>query len=222
VYALSPRVTFGSQVVVDYMHPALSRAAVFRATGRFFWPAAYALLAVSIAVVASRLKPRTAFMILCAAVAVQFVDLYGHYISLRSGTHSDEFHRWPQPLQSPVWHALLPHYKHLILYGPLECGAAPVDFPQPALLAGMYGLSINTGHAAREGRDARIHYCAQLKRDFDAGVVSDEAVYLVHTALLDGFRANAKKPIVCTILDGIPVCVAASTYEVWKGAAELR
>jgi hypothetical protein len=222
VYALSPRVTFGNQVIIDYMHPSLSRAAVFRATGRFFWPAAYALLAVSIAVVASRLKPRTAVVILFAAVTVQFIDLYGHYISLRGGTHSDAFHQWPQPLQSPVWHALLPHYRHLLLYGPLECGPAPVEFPQPALLAGMYGLSINTGHAAREGRDARIQYCAQLKRDFDAGVVSDDAVYLVHTGLLDRFRANAKKPIVCTVLDGIPVCVAASTYELWKGAAEPR
>ncbi len=38
VYALSPRVTFASHVVIDYMHPALSPLAAFRATGRFFWP----------------------------------------------------------------------------------------------------------------------------------------------------------------------------------------
>jgi hypothetical protein len=220
VYALSPRVTLGTQVVIDYMHPALSRLAVFRATGRFFWPAAYALIAVSIGVAASRLKPRTALVILVAAIAIQFGDLYGHYASLRASTHSDAFHTWQQPLQSPAWHALMPHYKHLLLYGPLQCGPAPVDFPQPALLAGTYGLSINTGHAARESRSARIDYCAQLKRDFDAGVVSDDAVYLVHKGLLDAFRVNAKKPIVCTELDGIPVCVSARTYKAWKGVAE--
>jgi hypothetical protein len=222
VFALSPRITFGNQVVIDYMHPALSPLAVFRATGRFFWPAAYALLAVSVGVVASHLKPRAALVILLAAIAVQFTDLYGHYIELRTGTHSEEFHSSQQPLQSPAWHALMPHYKHLLLYGPLQCGLAPVDFPQPALLAGTYGLSINTGHAARESRSARIDYCAQLKRDFDAGVISDDAVYLVHEGLLDGFRANAKKPIACTVLDGIPVCVAASTYDAWKGAAQQR
>jgi hypothetical protein len=222
VFALSPRVTLGKHVVIDYMHPALLPLAAFRATGRFFWPAAYALLAVSIGVVASRLKPRTALVVLLAAITVQVTDLYGHYISLRTGTHSDQFHTWAQPLQSPAWHALLPRYKQLLFYGPEQCGLAPVDLAQPALLAGMYGLSINTGHAARESRSARIDYCAQLKRDFDAGVISDDAVYLVHEALLDGFRANAKKPIACTVLDGIPVCVAASTYEAWKGAAEAR
>jgi hypothetical protein len=222
VYALSPRVTVGHDVVIDYMSPALSRLAVFRATGRFFWPAAYALLAVSVGVVASELKPRAALVILCAAIAVQFVDLSGHYVELRTGTHSDEFHTWPQPLQSPAWRALLPHYKRLLLYGPYQCGPAAVEFPQPALLAGMFGLTINTGQAARTSRTARIDYCRQLKRDFDAGVVSEDAVYLVHKGLLDGFRSNAKTPIVCTELDGIPVCVAATTYEAWKGAAELR
>ncbi len=81
----------------------------------------------------------------------------------------------------------MPHYKHLLLYGPWQCGPAPVDFQQPALLAGIYGLSINTGHAARDSRTARINYCAQLKGDFDAGVISDDTVYLVHKALLDEF-----------------------------------
>ncbi len=174
------------------MHPALSPLAAFRATGRFFWPAAYTLLAVSIAVVVVRLKPRIALAILLAAIAVQVADLYGHYSALRAGTHSDAFHTWTRPLQSPVWHTLMPHYKHLLLYGPWQCGPAPVDFPQPALLAGIYGLSINTGHAARDSRTARINYCAQLKGDFDAGVISDDTVYLVHKALLDEFAPTPK------------------------------
>jgi hypothetical protein len=222
IFALSPRVTFGQYVVIDYMHPALAPLAAFRATGRFFWPAAYTLLAVSIGVVASRLTPRTALLIMCAAVAVQFTDLYAHYIALRTATHSNEFHAWNQPLQSPAWRALLPHYKRLVLYSPLQCGLPPVEYPQPALLAGTYGLSINAGHAARESRTARINYCAQLSRDLNAGVVSDDAVYLVHKDLLEPFRQHAQKAVVCTDLDGIPVCVSAGTYDAWKEAAQLR
>jgi hypothetical protein len=200
----------------------LSRLAIFRATGRFFWPAAYALLAVSVGVVASQLKPRAALLLLLAAIAVQFTDLYGHYVELRTGTHSDEFHTWQRPLQSPAWQALIPHYKQIVFYGPQQCGPAPVEFQQPALMAGAYGLSINTGHVARADRTARLLYCRQLGRDINAGVVSDVAVYLVHKNLLDVFRANAQKPVVCTVLDGIPLCVTADTYERWKGAAELR
>jgi uncharacterized protein (DUF779 family) len=44
----------------------------------------------------------------------------------------------------------------------------------------------------------------------------------VNESLLEVFRANAQKPVVCTVLDGIPVCVTANTYEQWKEAAELR
>jgi hypothetical protein len=116
----------------------------------------------------------------------------------------------------------MPHYKHVVLYGPQQCGPAPVEFQQPALLAGMFGLSINTGHVARADRAARLEYCHELRRDFDAGVVSDDAVYLLNKNLVDAFRANAAKPVVCTVLDDIPVCVTANTYEAWQGAVGLR
>jgi hypothetical protein len=222
VYALSPRVTLGERVVIDYMNPIFARLAIFRATGRFFWPAAYALLALAVGIVASRFTPRVALAVLAGTIALQWVDLHGHYALLRTGTHSAEFHTWRRPLQSPVWESIFPHYKHVVFYGPEQCGPAPVEFQQPALIAGAHGLTINTGHVARVDRSARLEYCHQLRREFDAGEVQDDAVYLLNKQLVESFRANAKRPVVCDVIDGIPVCVTTISHESWKGAADFR
>ena len=222
IYSLSPRVTLGSDVVFDYMNPTLARIAVFRATGRFFWPATYSLLGISIAVVSRAVRPALAAAILATAVALQVVDLNAHYRILRRDVHADQFYQWPKSLESPVWHLMLPHYKRLLLYGPEQCGPAPVAFEHPALLAGIYGLSINAGHLARTDQAARLDYCHALRRDFDQGVVSDDAVYLLNRNLVERFRAAAQQPVVCAALDRIPVCVTAASYAAWNDAAEFR
>jgi hypothetical protein len=222
LYALSPRVTFGSNIVLDLTTPAMSQFAIFRATGRFFWPAAYALVAAAIAGIVATFRPRIALAVLAGALLLQAIDLNTHYRTLRQATHSDAFHTWQETLLSPVWNVALPHYRRMLFYGPSQCGPAPAPFENAAFLAGMHGLSINTGHMARSDQAAAVAYCLGLRRDFDAGVVSDDAIYLVNGYLLDRFRANAQRPVVCATLDRIPVCVTAASYEPWKNAAELQ
>lgn len=222
VYALSPRVTLGASVVTDFTTPSMAQFAIFRATGRFFWPAAYALVAAAIGVVVANFPPRIALAVLIATIALQVADLKGHYQLLRRGTHGERFFTWPRTLESPTWDVALPHYQRLLFYGPEQCGPAPVPFQHAALLAGIHGLSINTGHLARTDRAARLEYCHALRRDFDQGVVADDAIYLLTRDLYDRFRANAHRPVVCATLDRIPVCVTAASYEPWKNAAEFR
>jgi hypothetical protein len=216
IYALSPRITLGTRVVIDVLTPAMERFAVFRATGRFFWPAAYALLAFAIWVVVTRLPPRLAVAALSAALGLQAIDLGGHYASLHATARSEAFHTWPRTLTDGVWRTMLPHYKRVLLYPPEQCGPAPVAFLHPALLAGEYGLGINTGHMARVNRSAIASYCASLFRDLDAGRVENDAVYLVHRDLLDRFRRHARAPVVCAQFDGIPTCVTASSAVRWS------
>src|SRR5262245_50756649 len=64
MYALSPRVTVGSVVLFDLTGPITERLAVFRATGRFFWPLGYLLLTLAIAAVVTRARPSRAVLIL--------------------------------------------------------------------------------------------------------------------------------------------------------------
>jgi len=216
LYALSPRVTLGSHVLFDVTSPTLERLAVFRATGRFFWPAAYAIVAFVISAVVTRLRPAAAVAVLTAAIVLQLVDVGGHYETVRTTAHSDAFHAWPQPLQSPLWRTALPHYRRLLMYPPEQCGPAAVPYIQPAFLAANYGLSINTGHLARANRTARRAYCQQLGQDWERGIVADDAVYLLSPAWLQRFRDAARQPVVCTDIDRLPVCVTEASYAEWR------
>jgi Family of unknown function (DUF6311) len=219
LYAISPRVTIGDDVVLDLLTPSLERFAVFRSTGRFFWPVGYALIAFAVWATVSRLSPRAAIVILTVVIALQIADLHGHYQTLRATARSEQFHSWPQPLQSTIWHRMLPHYKRLLLYPPEQCGPAPMAFLHAAFLAGTYGLSINTGHLARVDRVASATYCQQIADDLNSGTVADDAIYLLHPAGVSRFRRSAQRPVVCAELDAIPTCVTAASYEKWQALA---
>ena len=222
IYSLSPRVTLGTETLIDYSTPALDRLAIFRATGRFFWPAAYALLSLSLWSIVTRFRESIAFLILAAALALQVADVSPQWLTLRDTAHSEAFHSWPQTMPSPVWERMLPNYRHIIFYPPEQCGPAPVPFLHAALLAGTHKLTLNTGHLARRDQAASTRYCAQVSADFNAGLVRDDAVYLLNRELLERFRANATTPMVCADLDGIATCVTEASYRPWSSLAEFR
>ncbi|HUE84836.1 MAG TPA: DUF6311 domain-containing protein [Vicinamibacterales bacterium] len=222
IYALSPRVMLGPDTILDYSTPALDRLAIFRATGRFFWPATYMLVSLALWSVVTRLRTPIAAATLAAALTVQVADVSQHWVTLRATAHSDEFHTWPQTMPSHVWQGMLPHYRHIIFYPPEQCGPAPVPFLHAAVLAGTYGLSVNTGHLARRDRAASARHCAQIGKDFNAGLVRDDTVYLLNRDLVARFRENAARPVVCAELDGIQTCVTESSYQRWSSLAEFR
>jgi hypothetical protein len=216
IYALSPRITLGSRVLVDYTTPLMDQVSMFRATGRFFWPTTYALVTCALWLVVARLGARVAFGVLTAVIALQVTDLSEYYKFLWDTARSDQFHVRSFPLQDRRWHEVLPFYRQMHLYPPEHCGPAPLPLMQPAYLAGLYGLSINTGHVARVNRESIRLYCQQLGRDFDAGLFRDDSIYLLNPLLLDRFRQNAKQGVVCSILDNIPACVTAASQTRWK------
>lgn len=77
LFALSNRVTFGSHVVLQVPLPdvVVAKLGVLRASGRFIWPVAYALLVLSVATVASRYRPPVAVALLLAACLLQWADV---------------------------------------------------------------------------------------------------------------------------------------------------
>jgi hypothetical protein len=222
IYSLSPRVTFGPDTILDYSTPALDRLAIFRATGRFFWPATYTLLSLALWSVVTHLRGSIAAALLVAALGVQVADVSTHWVTLRDTAHSDAFHTWPRTMPSQVWEVMLPYHRHIIFYPPEQCGPAPVPFLNAAVLAGTYGLSVNTGHVARRDQAASARYCAQMGKEFNAGLVRDDTVYLLHPDLVQRFRGIATRPVVCAELDDNPTCVSAASYHQWASLAEFR
>lgn len=220
IYALSPRVTVADQVLIDYSSPALERLGIFRATGRFFWPMAYLLVTGATAVVLSTVGGRRATALLVVLVAVQLVDLRGAHAERRKTSRSDTFHSHQLALRSPVWSAAFPHYRHVVLVNPAQCGQAPVGFEWPSYLAGLHGLSINAGEVARPDAAKVVAYCRDLQRQTRAGMVDDDTVYLVSRPLVEPFRAAARVPVICLEPDSVPLCVTTHSYEKWRAAVE--
>jgi hypothetical protein len=221
-YALSPRVTLGSKVLFDYSTPALERWAVFRASGRFFWPAEYLIVSCTIGAVVSTLRPSAAAVALAAGLALQLLDLRGAHADRRTTARSETFHTWVNDLPSPVWHEILPRYDHIVIAPPRLCAEEPIGFEAPALLAGQYGLTLNSGEVARFDELKRRQYCRRLADEFLSGAVDDRSLYLVADEYATALRASSQKPLVCGSIDRAYVCVTADSYRAWATSVALQ
>jgi hypothetical protein len=220
-YALSPRVTVADRVLLDWTLPMLDRRGVFAAVGRFFWPAASVTLTLAVAAILCRCSRRVAAVVLSVGVILQIADLRPAIAGRRALARSATFHVWPAAPRSPVWAAALPHYRHIVLYYPAQCGGAPVTFEMPGYLAGLYGLTMNVGQVARASEAEQQAYCVELERMLAAGQVRDDSIYLVHPAFEAAFKAAAPS-LVCGEVDGLRVCATAASYEPWRDAVRFE
>lgn len=220
LYALSPRVTVGSSVVVDWNNPFIDRLAFFRASGRFFWPMTYLLLSAAIVIVTSRLGRRLALAVLIAALVLQVVDQRSAHAERRATSRSEAFHTWPQRLMSPVWHEILPHYERVVMVPPSQCGGAPLEHEELAYLAGLHGLTINSGLGARWDESARRRNCGAVEVAIANGDLDDRAIYVVSSRHEAQLRA-ARRLVVCGSIDVARVCVTAASHERWRGALDM-
>lgn len=222
IYALSPRVTFGAQVIADVHLPWLERVSMFRATGRFFWPAAYLLMVLALATLASRLRASTFAALMAVFVALQAVDLHPRHAALRAGHLDPALYTWPQPLTSGIWEVALPHYDHVVLYPPPHCAPPPTSFEGAAYLAGLHGLTINDALVARFSVGSMHRACQALARAMQAGDVDGRTLYLMSPADADALRAVARQPVACGVVDGVAICVTDESYRAWRDRARLE
>jgi hypothetical protein len=219
LYAVSPRVTLGDSVLVDFTSPALDRWAFFRASGRFFWPMTYLVLSAAISVLAARLRTALAIAVLVSAVALQFIDQRNAHEERRTTSRSDAFHLWARQL-SPAWSDVLPHYRQILIAPATQCGGAPIEHEELAYLAGLHELTINSGLGARWDDEARRRYCGSLDVAMSSGRLDDDAIYIVSPAYEQRLR-GAGGSVVCGSLDAARICVTEKSYEAWRHAVPL-
>jgi hypothetical protein len=216
VFAVSPRVTAGTRTLFEYPATVWGPLAVFRASGRFVWPAYYAAITALVATSVRRFGSWSAVAVLGAAVLLQAADLKDWY----RGARSLRAVRWQSPLFSTsFWSEAPRHYKHITLLPSNMCeptGRA-VDYVPFALVAGRAGTTLNGGFQARQNLDRFTHYC----RSFDArrtrGEVSDDELYVMSRDFINGFQTRAQEPVTCLEVDGYGVCMTSRSYAVWQG-----
>jgi hypothetical protein len=213
VFALSPKVTMGGRVVMDYLMPWMERLALFRVTGRFFWPAACTLLALSLGTVVTALRSRTAAAVLSCAVALQLADLRPG-ISVRRVQARSGADTWPNPFVSERWPPILAHYRHLVLVPPAQCGEAPVSFEAAGYLASMHGLTVNAGEQSRWDDEINVTYCENMRSRIVEGRFDDDTLYLATAAALPGLLVSGA--LACEVLDRMNVCATPDSRARWE------
>ncbi len=217
LYAITPLVAAGSLVIVD-LRDELGPLGVFRSTGRFFWPVAYTIGAGALGLVASRLRFVPASLLLTGALSLQVADLHQWWLQVHDGSRSRAFFEWNNPMPSAEWHQLLPHYRHLRLYSPEFCrGPVPVSPTVAAFYAGLHGLGINDGYAARVDAARQADACRELREDFRRGWIDDATVVLLAPPFVEEFKLHTGDTAECLEIDAVTVCVSAASAASRRG-----
>ena len=218
-FAVSPRITFGSDVLVDLSGSWSAPLAAFRSSGRFFWPLAYLALTWAVATVATRLPRTIAIGAMSAAVLIQAVDLHAIHEDRRRTARDPAFYAWANPFSSVRWSAIVPHYAHLALVPPPQCGASPLPYEPAVRLASIHGLTINAGVIARGDEGARRRYCAELEAEVDAAALRTNTLYLLSPAAAATLGRAGGERIVCGAVDAVWICTARARYRRWEKRA---
>ncbi len=167
-----------------------------RASGRFFWPAAYAVL---IAAVAATARSRLGLPLLIAASVLQFLDAVHWRAVDREG-----FRFPPLRLEMARLESVLAARTHLDLLPIFPCAVGPA-FMEALWLGAGHAMWTNTVYVARGNRDTGCIEPATL----EAPVMPDE-VRIVETALGATVAAMAEGHRDCRSLGPYAVCTASA------------
>lgn len=150
LYALSNTVYLGQTELFQVALPGFTHVFTdqMRASGRFFWPVGYALMAFTVLTVARHVPRRRAAALLALLVALQLWDLQPKH----QGAHAEAAAAVPARLDQARWDGFLgPATRHLQVYPPFGCTrAAPIETVLPTMhYAVQRELSISSGYVAR-------------------------------------------------------------------------
>ena len=134
----------------------LDATGLVRASGRFVWPAVYALAALAIVIVA---RARKGGLILLVAAGLQWADAEPVRHAIRASVAGPA----PSILDMPAWRAVLPAADRLLLDPPFVCLMTdPIDLQilraavELQLMSAQAGVPTNTVYAGRMGHDCSL------------------------------------------------------------------
>lgn len=209
--ALSVRLTAGQTVLFIFPVPLrlFQMLAVFRSSGRLFWPVWYLLMIGAIVGGALTIPGRwSRRAVLTTALGLQIIDLLplGAALAERSSIVPTN------PLRALEWKTTLPKYRHLIILPARQCDAALTpsgaeSWPFFAWFAARNGLTLNSVYAARISNASQALNCSVLPQDVAAGNINNDTAYLLSDRIADLATAQAHA-LHCRRVDGFNLCTA--------------
>lgn len=202
-FALSPKVTLGAHVLFDYSAWVPELLGTFRASGRFVWVPAYALLAFACARLA-RLPWAPASLLLVVALLLQLAEFDGLGRQKAALRAVDAAAQPAMALRDPRWDALAAGRRHLVLLPPPMCGGPARRYEPLAVLALRHRMTLNAAYLARTDRSGVRRHCAALASTLHEATLPRDALYVL--APTDAALA-ARQGLACTSLDGLLACL---------------
>jgi hypothetical protein len=195
--AASNKVYAGSRLLLAYDLPEVveSVAGTFRATGRFIWPVAYALITVPIAFVFRQLRPALAVSLMVVAIALQLKETVPTVQALRLSTSQPTL---PDLIDSRRFSTWMTVHERLWQYPSFFCGGlegsareqlgaeANREELQVQLLAARLNLPTNSIYSGRSFKD-----CAHEAKWAEQPTFEDGVLYLLGPEAVDASPALA-------------------------------
>lgn len=213
VLALSARITLAQRplLVLPLPNPAWQALAVFRSSGRFFWPVFYLLM---LGAVVSPLyavgRKNWRLPVLLGALIIQTVDL----VPVRAAVAEQFRARSEDPLNAPDWAKLGASYSHLVVLPAWQCSltATPggdAGWQWFAQLAAGGGMTLNSVHAARSSAQSNEYNCSTLPQQVRQGDLAPRTAYVLSDALARFAMTNGSNA--CRRVDGFNLCTATQS-----------
>jgi Family of unknown function (DUF6311) len=206
-FALSNKLGIGSATLeLPLPEIVLRAAAIFRASGRMFWPVFYALVVSIVYVIVRSYGNRATVAILAVALTVQIVDTSAGWRVVRNQLATKPAKTWPTPLKDAFWEQAATRYRKVRWVMPPE--EKSPDFPTFASYAARYGLGTDAVYlnriSGKQLQDARANALAALETGsfeqdslyiLDPNIVAEAARHLDQSsdllAQIDGFNVLA-------------------------------
>jgi hypothetical protein len=193
-FAVTHRPAIGGVMIADLPLPAVVQrlADLLRASERFFWPLAYAVLFGAIAAVAARWGGRRAGLLLAAALALQLVDISAGLARYRALV-ADAPRVPVERLADPFWAEAAQRYQRIRA---VPAGNFGANWEEIARFAARYGLATDAVYHSRIDQDALRALRMTVAAELDAArwepgtlyVLRDEATHAIVAARYDPSR----------------------------------
>jgi hypothetical protein len=207
--AASTLITIGPYILLDIQLPAriTQTLAIFRASGRLFWPVGYLIMLSAIYLTWQNYGKRWATALLATAIIVQFADL----APLRKMLWLRIEHQGSSPLISATWKELGPTVSKLLVMPPWQCAAQETpggvdSFTIFGALAAAQGLKTNAIYGSRFSPNAEDLYCRGMVDSVLHGKFETDAAYVVSDSIAKDLVTAWSSRINCERVDGFNLC----------------
>lgn len=185
-FAVSHVVSFNDKVLFTVPLPDffLRLGDIFRASGRFFWPAYYALL-ILVFLYWNKLKwsPLVKTGLLLVITLIQFADIKTFFTSrsLSKGAYVPN-------IDVQKWTAIMQRFDHIIMYPPFETNyKEQMDYQYFSYLAAGLNKTISTGYSSRLNSKSSAAYVDSLNNMIADGELPENTLYITTPAFANRF-----------------------------------